>query len=71
MKKMKKQEYKIYCDLDGVLIDFASPNSILIDDREDNIKGWIDAGGIGILHTSADNTINTLITKYKFQKNGK
>ena len=51
--------------------DFASPNSILIDDREDNIKGWIDAGGIGILHTSADDTINALITKYNFKKNGK
>jgi hypothetical protein len=51
--------------------DFASPNSILIDDREDNIKGWIDAGGIGILHKSADDTINALITKYNFKKNGK
>jgi hypothetical protein len=51
--------------------DFASPDSILIDDREDNIKGWIESGGIGILHTSADDTINTLITKYKFKKNGK
>ena len=51
--------------------DFASPNSILIDDREDNVKGWIDAGGKGILHTSADDTINTLITKYNFKKNGR
>jgi hypothetical protein len=40
--------------------DFAGPNNILIDDRVDNINGWIEAGGIGILHTSAENTINEL-----------
>jgi hypothetical protein len=40
--------------------DFAGPNNILIDDRIDNVNGWIDAGGIGILHTSAENTINEL-----------
>ena len=33
---------------------------ILIDDREPNIQKWIEAGGIGILHTSADNTIEQL-----------
>jgi DNA-binding Lrp family transcriptional regulator len=40
--------------------DFAAPNHILIDDREDNINSWIAAGGIGILHTSASSTINQL-----------
>ena len=40
--------------------EFASPNAILIDDRADNIQRWKDAGGIGILHTSAENTINEL-----------
>ena len=39
---------------------FATPNSILIDDQEKSIKPWIAAGGIGILHTSAANTINEL-----------
>ena len=34
--------------------NYAAPNHILIDDREDNIKQWRDAGGIGILYTSAD-----------------
>jgi len=48
--------------------DFAEPNSILIDDRKDNIDGWIDAGGIGILHTSAEKTIEILTTKYNFKK---
>lgn len=28
----------------------AKPGDILIDDREDNIAEWIEAGGIGILH---------------------
>lgn len=40
--------------------EFASPNAILIDDRADNIQRWKDAGGIGIHHTSAENTINEL-----------
>ena len=38
----------------------AEPNAILIDDRKDNIQQWKDAGGIGILHTSANNTIKQL-----------
>jgi hypothetical protein len=40
--------------------EFASPNSILIDDNETNIKQWKNAGGIGIQHISVDNTINEL-----------
>lgn len=36
---------------------FAKPNAILIDDRDENIKDWIEAGGIGIHHTSARETI--------------
>jgi 5'(3')-deoxyribonucleotidase len=44
--------------------DFASPNSILIDDRKDNIDGWIGNGGEGIVHTSAAETIKTLKEKY-------
>lgn len=40
--------------------DFADENSILIDDREDNINGWREKGGIGILHTSTRDTINQL-----------
>ena len=33
---------------------------ILIDDREDTIDRWNKAGGTGILHTSADDTITQL-----------
>jgi hypothetical protein len=40
--------------------EFATPTSILIDDRESNITDWQKAGGIGILHTSAEDTINEL-----------
>ena len=43
----------------------ASPNRILIDDREDTIQGWIEDGGEGILHTSAKETIKILKEKYK------
>jgi hypothetical protein len=39
---------------------FSGENKILIDDREDNIEQWRNKGGIGILHTSASNTIKQL-----------
>jgi hypothetical protein len=39
---------------------YAKENSILIDDRADNIQRWKDAGGIGIHHTSTENTIKEL-----------
>ena len=44
--------------------EFASPTSILIDDREKNIEQWEAAGGIGILHTDASSTIKKLLFKY-------
>ena len=34
--------------------NYANPSSILIDDRESNINQWREAGGIGILYTSAE-----------------
>lgn len=40
--------------------EFASPDAILIDDNEDNIKDWKDAGGITIHHTSTKETIKQL-----------
>jgi hypothetical protein len=40
--------------------DYATPNSILIDDNKKSIEPWKAAGGIGILHTSAANTIKEL-----------
>ena len=40
--------------------DFAAPNHILIDDKASTIDSWNTSGGIGILHTSAANTISQL-----------
>lgn len=40
--------------------NYAAENHILIDDREKAILPWREAGGIGILHTSATNTISQL-----------
>lgn len=39
---------------------YATPESILIDDKEKNIENWERAGGIGILHKSAATTIKDL-----------
>lgn len=39
---------------------FASPRTILVDDRSKSIDPWIAAGGIGILHTDAQSTIKRL-----------
>ena len=39
---------------------FAGPNKILIDDLPNTIQEWNDGGGVGILHTSAANTIKEL-----------
>ena len=39
---------------------FAHKKSVLIDDRQRNIDTWVEAGGIGILHETADKTIKQL-----------
>ncbi len=39
---------------------FAHKKAVLIDDRQRNIDCWVEAGGIGILHTTADETIKQL-----------
>jgi hypothetical protein len=40
--------------------DYAKPNAILIDDRPDTIIEWENKGGVGILHKSAEETIQKL-----------
>jgi 5'(3')-deoxyribonucleotidase len=40
--------------------ELSGKNRILIDDRADTIDNWRSKGGIGILHTSAANTIKQL-----------
>jgi len=39
---------------------FAWPDAILIDDRMKSITPWTEKGGVGVLHTSAENTIKEL-----------
>jgi hypothetical protein len=39
---------------------FAGPNVILVDDRNKSIDPWVAAGGIGVLHKSAEDTIRQL-----------
>ena len=39
---------------------YAMKKNVLIDDRKKNIEAWEAAGGIGILHTSAAETIEQL-----------
>lgn len=39
---------------------YSRENYILVDDTEEKIDKWIEAGGIGILHTSAKDTISKL-----------
>jgi hypothetical protein len=39
---------------------FAAPTAILIDDRKKSIEPWVAAGGIGVLHVSAEDTIRQL-----------
>jgi len=40
--------------------NYSKPNTILIDDRPDNIDQWRLKGGIGILHTNTQDTIKQL-----------
>jgi hypothetical protein len=40
--------------------ELATPNAILIDDRQVNIDQWEAAGGIGIFHTNTQDTIKQL-----------
>lgn len=45
--------------------DLATPTSILIDDREDNIESWTNAGGIGIHHPENTSDISPVLNKLK------
>ena len=45
---------------------FAAKGNVLIDDRGKNIDAWVKAGGIGIKHKTARDTI----TELKLLRNG-
>lgn len=66
-KEKKLWLKKHYNIVDGVICclskdkqNFGKPKDILIDDRAQNIQKWEEMGGIGILHTSALETIKKL-----------
>lgn len=44
---------------------YANPSSILIDDREKNINAWKRNRGIGIIHKSAEDTIEKIKKLFK------
>lgn len=46
--------------VDGGKSQYASPDSVLIDDSKKNINGWVQNNGIGILHKNAADTISQL-----------
>jgi PAS domain-containing protein len=46
--------------VNGGKSQYSSPDSVLIDDNKKNIDPWVEAGGIGIVHKSADDTIEKL-----------
>lgn len=48
--------------------EYAHPYAILIDDRAKSIDPWVAKGGIGILHTSAEDTIAQLVAIFESMK---
>ena len=51
---------KLYFKASSFKQQMSGPNKILIDDRKPTIDAWNNSGGIGILHSSTDNTIKQL-----------
>lgn len=60
LKQNYNKENDVICCLSKDKYKFCKKCDILIDDLEKNVKMWEKAGGIGILHTSAADTINKL-----------
>lgn len=61
----------VICCLKQNKRNYCKKGDILIDDLEDNIKSWEDAGGIGILHTSVESTIARLMEMGYVKKQNK
>jgi len=51
---------KLYLRSASQKSQFSGKNKILIDDRRSNIDQWREKGGIGIFHTSTEDTIKQL-----------
>lgn len=58
-KHLQLPEEKIICCITSKKPSFIVPNhnNILIDDTTKNISNWLNAGGTGIIHKSAEKTI--------------
>ena len=50
---------------------YAKPRHILIDDTPEKIKGWTNAGGLGILHRNAGDSINEIKQIFLTKRQGK
>ncbi|MBR5598475.1 MAG: hypothetical protein IKW39_00375 [Alphaproteobacteria bacterium] len=50
----------VICCLSKDKQNYGKKGDILIDDRLPNIERWVEMGGVGILHTSAEDTIRQL-----------
>lgn len=59
-KWMKKNFPSVKVIIEYHKVKYANKKAILIDDLSKNITPWVKAGGIGILHTSANSTISQL-----------
>lgn len=58
---------KVFGDVDTQIVvksadkaKFATPHTILVDDRHKSIDPWVQAGGIGVLHQHTSGSINRL-----------
>ena len=61
IKKYVSPSVVVNCTFTGAQKSaYALKNNVLIDDRPKNIEAWEKAGGIGIIHTSAADTISQL-----------
>ncbi len=60
LKKHYGIENGVICCLSKDKQIYGKKGDILIDDRAPNIERWVEMGGIGILHTSAEETIKKL-----------
>ena len=61
MKRYVDPTIPVTCTFTGTQkAAYAFEGSVLIDDRQNNTDAWNEAGGIGIVHTSAKNTIEIL-----------
>ncbi len=60
VKQHLGNDIKVICCLSKDKSLYCQKGDILIDDRKKNICQWEQAGGIGILHTSSQETIKML-----------